>query len=184
MTNIDKLFSGCQELLALDLSNLNLKNIENSNNVFTDVKQLSYINAYNVSNLNKANFDAISSLNLIVCQSDMILKSENFKYICYDFNLEQKKCHSNNYITVKYMSDANYQSGFKNGVSSYLGPFERKGINYIIKGKSIFKDDEPLLIDGDKSIEIHFYPNISTLENFFCGESEIISVDLSHFDFF
>ena len=114
ITNIDKLFSGCQELLALDLSNLNLKNIESSNDVFKDIQKLSYINTHNISNINNANLDAILKLNLIVCQRDTILESDNFKYICCDFNLEQKMCHSNNYITVKYIPNSNYSFGFKN----------------------------------------------------------------------
>ena len=47
ITNIDKIFSGCQELLALDISNFNFEKIENSNDVFNGI-------------INESNFNSMS----------------------------------------------------------------------------------------------------------------------------
>ena len=116
----------------------------------------------------------------------MILNSSNIKNICCEFDLDLGICNSNNYIIAKYNSTVTYDSGFKNVIplESSLPPTGRKGINYIIKGGSIFSGDESLTIKENETIEIHFYPNITTLQGFFFEENSqsIISVDLSHFD--
>ena len=185
LINIDNIFLGCKKLLALDISNFNFEKIENSINIFNGLENLRYINIYNTKNLNKINLSELIDLNLTVCQNDIIINSTNAKYICCDFNLELKMCHSNNYITVKYRDKTIYLDGFSNVINSIYGyKYYRYGINYIISGNSIFRNDEELTIDANKSIEIHFYPNITSLEDFFletnCGA--ILSVDLSHFD--
>ena len=48
----------------------------------------------------------------------------------------------------------------------------------------MFAGDEPLLIYENETIEIHFYPNTSSLANFFRDRyaDSLINVDLSHFD--
>jgi len=61
---------------------------------------------------------------------------------------------------------------------------ERKGVNYIIKGNSLFLGDDPLIIEENESIEIHIYSNITSLYAFFKDNNakSIITIDLSHFD--
>ena len=103
VTNIEKMFSECQELLALDISNFNFEKIENSNDIFNGLTNLTYINLFNSKNINNINISELMNLTLIVCQNDMFLNSTDYKYICCDFNLELKRCHSNNYIIAKYI---------------------------------------------------------------------------------
>ena len=113
----------------------------------------------------------LMNLTLIVCQSNMSLNSTNFKYACCDFNLKLKKCHSNNYIIVKYNDDIEYTSGFINVYfplnNAPIPQPGRNGISYIINGNSIYRRDERLKIAKNNSIEIHLFHNITTLENFF-----------------
>ena len=183
VTNIDNLFSDCQELLALDISNFNSKNIKTSSAVFNNNKKLKYIKLYNITNLNNVDIKELINKNLVVCQNNMILQSENLKYICCDFNLELERCHSNNYIRAKYGSNVTFTYGFKYFTNSGKEHLGKKGVNYIIEGNSIFRGDEPLLIYENETIEIHFYPNTTSLYGFFSdGPEPLISADLSHFD--
>ena len=131
------------------------------------------------------------NLTLIVCQNDMFLNSTDYKYICCDFNLELKRCHSNNYIIAKYNGTVEYTYGFKNVSFSLELPLQlgqlgasRDGINYIIYENDIYTTDEKLIIGENGTIEMHFYDNITTLELLFVDQyaKEIISVDLSHFN--
>ena len=184
---IDNIFSGCQNLLAVDMSNFNLENIKSSEDTFKGTENLKYINFYNIANyianLSNIDLNGIKELNLIIFQSEKILEFDNFKNIFCEFNLELEMCHSNNYITVKYNERSVYDNGYKNDVSKFLEP-ERSGVNYIIKGNSLFLGDEPFTIEVNESIEIHFYPNITSLNSFFGDHNEesVISIDLSHFD--
>ena len=184
VTNINNLFSDCQELLALNLSNFNSKNIKTSNALFNNSKKLKYIELYNITNLNNGVINKLINQSLLVCQSNMILQSKNHKYICCDFNLELELCHSNNYITAKYGSNINYRYGFKHLFDHNKEHIGRKGVNYIIKGNTMFLGNEPILIKENETIEIHLYPNTSSLSYFFYDQyvEPLISVDLSHFD--
>ena len=92
---------------------------------------------------------------------------------------------SNNYIIIKYSNTMDTQV-YENGFSIDEIP-SRKGVNYIIKGNSRYKSDEPLTIEPNDSIEIQFYDDITSLENFFDSLEDyictnIISIDLSHFN--
>ena len=92
---------------------------------------------------------------------------------------------SNNYIIIKYSNTMDTQV-YENGFSIDEIP-SRKGVNYIIKGNSRYKSDEPLTIEPNDSIEIQFYDDITSLENFFDSLvdyicTNIISIDLSHFN--
>ena len=68
VTNIDKLFSGCQELLALDLSNFISENIESSNDTFNNIKKLKFINLSYIPGLNNINTSELSNLNLTIAK--------------------------------------------------------------------------------------------------------------------
>ena len=187
VNNIDNIFSGCQNLLAVDMSNFNLENIKSSKDTFKDTENLKYISfngvANYIANLSNIDLNGIKELNLTICQTEKILEFDNFKNICCEFNLELEMCHSNNYITVKYKESSVYDNGYKNEPGIFLNP-ERSGVNYIIKGNSLFSGDEPLTIEVNESIEIHFYPNITSLNAFFMDQKvqSVISINLSHFD--
>ena len=116
---MNSIFSGCQQLVALDMSNANLENIEEAEVMFNNIANLKYINLNNTKINNeiksRLNENELNELNLIVCQSEEILSynNEKYKYICCDYNFEKKKCQSNNYIIAKYKAQTKYDSGYK-----------------------------------------------------------------------
>ena len=91
----------------------------------------------------------------------------------------------NNYIIIKFRDDMDpieYENGFC--IDSIPS---RKGVNYIIQEEYTYEFNESLIIKPNDTIEIHFYNNIKSLDNFFNGDEDIycryiIYVDLSHFD--
>ena len=179
VTKMDSMFSGCTGLMALDMSNINLENIESSENMFNNIAKLNFINLTNIQNIDKINMDAIKNLKLLVCPNNKVLSSENFIYFCCRFNLEQKKCRTNNSIIVKYNKETNYKNGFQND--------QRRGIHYIINNDLIFNSTDPLIIKENNSIEIHYLNRISSLSSYFDKRYDnnvlnIISVDFSHFN--
>ena len=183
---MDSMFEGCTSLEYLDISNFN-PNIDNSDNLksmFNGLNNIKYINIYNVENEKLKEEIANTNLNiksdLVICQSKNILDNDNAIYECCDFTKSPLQCDSNDYIIVKYKDAVNYTSGFviDNCPS-------RNQISYIINHDWLFKITEPLLIEANSSIEIHFSDNIKSLENFFNGEFDknsqsIIYIDLSH----
>ena len=116
---MNSIFSGCQKLVALDMSNVNLENIEEAEAMFNNIANLKYINLNNTKINNeiksKLNESELIELNLIVCQNEEILSntSKKYKFICCDYNFEKKKCQSNNYIIAKYKAQTKYDSGYK-----------------------------------------------------------------------
>jgi len=185
VNNMNSIFSGCKELVFLEMSNLNLKNIEKAEDMFNNIANLKYIILNNTKINNefksKLNYSELSELNLIVCQSEEILfyTYENYKFICCDYNIERKKCQSNNYIIAKYKTQTNYNNGFLNEY--------RKGINFINNGKSTLGPNDSFIIEENIEIEIHFTEPIKSLFNFFYKNYDqyainITSIDLSHFN--
>ena len=168
-----------------------MKKIENSDSAFNNLKNLRYINLYGVQNLNIEYMSGLINKTLIVCQDNDYLIYNNSKSICCDFNLELEKCYSNNYIKVTYIQNNGYTpyfQGFKKASnpkgSGYVDSPARDGINFILMGDSIYTKDEPLKIDQDNIIELHFHNDITTLEKLFYDDycKRIDSIDLSHFD--
>ena len=90
--------------------------------------------------------------------------------------LEKKE----NFIKVKYKSEAVYKNGFGNNY--------REGIDHIKKENGIFLVNDALSIAGNEIIEIHFSEPIKSLSNFFkfdggdANSKKIISVDFTNFD--
>lgn len=143
VTNMNSIFSGCNGLVALYLSNLNLDRIETATNMFQNTENLKYIklnvisnNVTNTETMVKILNDELNNRNLIVCQNKNLLANSNFKYCCCDFNIEKEKCLTNNYIKIKYNTDGNYENGFGNDI--------RRNISFIYKENSFFLADENL----------------------------------------
>jgi len=91
----------------------------------------------------------------------------------------------NNYIIIKFRDDMD-PIEYENGFDSDSIP-SRKGVNYLIQEEYRYEFNESLIIRPNDTIEIHFYNNIKSLDNFFNGNKDnycrsIIYVDLSHFD--
>ena len=126
----------------------------------------------------KTKFD--SNDKLIVCQNELII--DNVINECCDITKSPLKCDSNNYITIKYNDNVNYDIGF-----SIDNCASRNEISHIFFQNSIFKKTEELIILANSTLEIHFNSPVTSMEDFFNGEKDqnsqhIISIDLSHFN--
>ena len=181
--DMESIFGGCTSLEYLDISNFNPDQLESNDYMFDGMNNIKYINIYNIQNgkLKQAINSNFNTKNeLVICQSENILNNINAIYACCDFTKSPLKCDSNNYMIVKYNDTVNYTYGFINGNCP-----SRNQISYIINKDFLLKITEPLLIEANNTIEIHFSENITSLENFFNGKFDeysqsIINVDLYH----
>ena len=174
ITNMNKIFFGCKELVALDISNFHFDKVKSFENMFYNDINLKYINIYNAinnENLSSINVDELNNQNILVCQKINILNNENFRNLCCDFNIELKKCQSTNYMTIRYGRPP-----------SNLFWKNKDNIHFIIKGNETFLINQNLTVEENSIIEIHFSSSITSLDKFFENEINVISVDLSHFD--
>ena len=183
VTYMQSIFEGCTSLEYLDISNFKPAQLKMYANMFNGMNNIKYINIYNIQNeeLKKEINSTFNTKNeLVICQSENILNNINAIYACCDFTKSPLKCDSNNYMIVKYKDTVNYTFGFINDNCT-----SRNQISYIINKDLLFNITEPLLIEANNTIEIHFSENITSLENFFNGKFDeysqsIINVDLSH----
>ena len=189
VTNVSKMLIGCNSLKALYIPGLDLSKVNNANNLFIDdgsgSMQLKYFyvigSTFSESILNEIK----SSLNeIIVCQDNNQVSSEgnkDFKYIekCCNFNSEKGKCVTSNYITIHYPNNDTNGQGYQFSIPENY----KNLIEFINKGDSILtKNYTNININqNDFQIEIHFSSNITTLEEFFSGMKDIISVDFNNF---
>ena len=212
VTDMSSMFYSCEKLVSLDLStfdissvkdlsymfysdysleyldisnfNLDLDILEDDDSMFSEIEEsIKYISIYNIkSEYMKGKIsDLLKEKDYcFICQSENIITNNKFIYTCCDFRKNLLQCDNNNYIEVKYKDAKNYSSGFSNE-----NILSRNKISYIINQKSLLGIKEPLSIEANNSIEIHFSNEIENLENFFNGEFDdnsksIIYADLSH----
>ena len=192
--NTNSMFYGCQSLILIDISNLNLEQVLEAELMFYDLPSLEYLS------LNEGNYSSpikeqlIEGLsnkdNLIICSQNKT--DENFVYRCCNYNLESHSCEkATNYMIVYYESDFTYTNGFKKGSESGDNAIDntdyefREGIEFLIYDNNTIMPNETLIIKDCYKLEIHFSYPITNLISFFDkrkDSSEIISIDLSHFD--
>ena len=204
--NMSKLFSGCNSLKSLNLSNvitsntkdlsymfdnctslklLDISNFNFTNNDVTDmfrnINNLKYVDLSNVTDDGK--YISQSHLNeideLFVCQKKNIIPNPNVYNICCDYNIELDKCDGDNYIIIYFAQDVNYKNGFKNEL--------RNNIGFINYENSTYLDDKELNIKANSKVEIHFNTPINNLESFFYPSLDdnmnyVKSIDFSNFD--
>ena len=183
VTYMQSIFDGCTSLEYLDISNFKPAKLDKYANMFNGMNNIKYINIHNIQNeqfKTEINSNFNTKNELVICQSENILNNINAIYACCDFTKSPLKCDSNNYMIVKYKDTVNYTSGFINDNCP-----SRNQISYIINKDFLFNITEPLLIEANNTIEIHFSENITSLENFFNGKFDeysqsIINVDLYH----
>ena len=181
VTSMNNMFDGCEKLVCLDILNFNLTKVKENEEMFNGASNLKYINLYNVQDsekiLSKTNLQNLDDL--IVCQKENILSNKDNK-CCY-YNITSSECKSNNYITVHYGESVEYSNGFENAF--------RKGISHIVNVDYEFplKGSDEFKIKSGCKIKIYFDSPITDLESFFDinydkNVEKIVSIDLSHFD--
>ena len=183
--NMESMFSYCNSLQLLDLSRFNLEALENEEPMFKNTNNLTYINLYYTQDskgyitksINNEN-SGINISNLIVCQKENII--ENVDNKCCYYNIENKECQNNNYITIFFGDKALYDTGFENDF--------REGIDFIINGeehnKKLSGKDKIHLHRGSK-LEIYFSNDSLSFKNYFSAAKDgnmknLISVYLSN----
>ena len=183
--NMESMFSYCNSLQLLDLSRFNLEALENEEPMFKNTNNLTYINLYYIQDskgyitksINNEN-SGINISNLIVCQKENII--ENVDNKCCYYNIENKECQNNNYITIFFGDKALYDTGFENDF--------REGIDFIINGeehnKKLSGKDKMHLHRGSK-LEIYFSNDSLSFKNYFSAAKDgnmknLISVYLSN----
>ena len=183
--NMESMFSYCNSLQLLDLSRFNLEALENEEPMFKNTNNLTYINLYYIQDskgyitksINNEN-SGINISNLIVCQKENII--ENVDNKCCYYNIENKECQNNNYITIFFGDKALYDTGFENDF--------REGIDFIINGeehnKKLSGKDKIHLHRGSK-LEIYFSNDSLSFKNYFSAAKDgnmknLISVYLSN----
>ena len=183
------LFYYCSSLIALEIPNFFMEYLVKSEDVFTNVNKLRYINLENVK-YNENNEETCDSngnnlpLNysgkpIIVCQKYNCITHTNIYEICCRFNVETEMCESDNYIVLYFNKDCNYENGFKKDY--------RNGINFVNYNNETITDSVALNISAGTKLEIHFKSNNTDMENFFSQEADenmigIVSIDLSNFN--
>ena len=171
VTNLDFLFYGCKSLKAIDLLGNNFDKVESIISMFEGLNNLSRLNI-NFGALNMAVFyNTIMSLLPIVgggiCPSS-----------CCEIDLETGECiievNSNysSYITVTYGRD-----------SENLDFIDRNTyISHLRIGETLKSVKKGLEIKNGTKIDIFFSSAISSINELFYGNEDIISVDFSNFD--
>ena len=180
---ITSLFNGCTSLKKIDISGLDFSSAQKTNDVFSNLESLKYINIMDIDASIDIKNDLKNNLNekndLKVCQNSNILESDKITNICCNYNAENERCESINYIIVYYGEDIKYESKFGNDY--------RHEIRYIISGDSLYTKDESFEISKGSKIEISLSSSITSLEKFFDKNYDnnaqyIESIDLSNFD--
>ena len=204
--SMNNTFSGCSELIALDMSNMDLENLNSTDNIFESFENLKYI-YINLKNtiLNNNTIITFSGelknkTKLIPCHNNADLEVPS---VCCDFDIELGRCQqTNNYIVLVLTYPLQYLMSLPNGISpGYENGFmnnkdERKSISFVNYKNSTYRYDSPLYFDPTDyqeenevlivEIEIHFFKPITNLSYFFSSNElnsePIYSIDFSHFD--
>ena len=181
VTTMKNMFNNCDSLKILDISNLIIDENCDTENMFLNLPNLIYISLINVTIQKGQVFSVFDNkTNLMVCQSnDNYIQTSN--RFCCDINNNHILCKTDNYIKVKFKRETNYPNGF---ISYY---YFRRGINFTNLRNSTIIDGEPLNIEKDEILELHFIKPINSFEYFFYSGQDsntknIISIDFSHFD--
>ena len=190
------MFYGCRSLILIDMSKLNLEKVKEAEFMFYDLPALEYLD------LNESKYSdpikeqltsALSNKDKLIVYSEKKIEG-NFEYLCCNYSLESHGCEKGpNYMIVYYGSDHIYSKGYKiddeEEYDKFGGPDfgeYREGIKYLIYDNVKITSNQSFMIKAGSQLEIHFSYPIQNLNSFFDHEldnSEITSVDLSHFDY-
>ena len=192
LNNMNYSFSGCSELIALNLSNINFEKLNSAYDLFKSVTNLKYF-VFKNTNLNEKSFGLLftdelnNNPNLIPCHNNEYLQNL-VPSICCVFDIELGRCQrTNNYITVTYSYDLlsmnegfEYLDGFANNNT------QRESISFINYKNLTYRVNSLLTLDvtkeeEDQILELHFLEPITNLSNFFSwyniwGEEEEIDI--------
>ena len=175
--SLSGMFENCEKLKILDISGLDMEK-SFSSQVFNQLKGLKYINIKGTK-LKSQFINEINGLgnDLTICQDRPILVKKGYKYSCYIYENGEKIDKASNSIIVYFTEGDNKEFLFN---QDYID-----AIDYVISGDSSFTENSlmsPIIVDSEMNIFFKS-PYPTSLDNFFEGKENIISVDLSNCDF-
>ena len=182
ITDMSNMFAGLNHLKILDLSFLDLSEVNKATNIFKNTT-LKYINLKNVS-ISKIFSDQITNTFdiLFVCQNTQLISKNLYKYCC-EYDPNKNKCNDLDlsYMTIYYNKTIQYNKAFNANAKSN----NRNNIDYILTppDQQIKPGDKFTLGEGN-FIEVYFSSPLTNLESFFDIEYDelsayIVSIDLS-----
>ena len=174
-------FAECGNLKVLDLSNVNFLKVFSAQNLFTSANNLEYIVLNNslFSDIWINSLQELAKRNVFFCQPNQTtVTGPNVKSLCCNYDMNNKRCSSENYITIYYKQSCNYTNGFYNEY--------RKKVRFLNMGSTILIKEGFEITKGTK-LEITLENDIETLEHFFDSRYDenmnyVESIDFSHFD--
>ena len=186
ITSINRIFCGCNSLKNLVLKNLDMSHIEDAFSAFYNVKNIRYIDLYDIKtndifkNELLGEFGLNDTDNTIVCQNETLITNPNVEKKCFNLDI----CSNN--ILIYYKNESNYNISFIFGTGEEEIE-SRKSIKYIYINDDIYEANSSLYIKENSYAKLCFEKPISSLKNFFNKDKDskvenIISIDLSHFD--
>ena len=188
VTDISSLLKGCTSLKAINMTNFDFKNIEQSSSLFSDANNLKYIILNDIKNYDENKMNLAQELNvietLIVCQKDEIIKNENYKYKCCNYNIKKEYCEYENSIVIKFSAETEYPNGFSYETFGNINGYRNDNNFTIYLNDKKYEANEQLVIPKDSIIVLQFESNVKSLKFFFYRDYDenvenIISVDIS-----
>ena len=179
--DMSNLFDGCSSLKALYLRNFIISSGTKTTDILKGVNKLSYLEILGLNDVNnviKKNLPT-EIQSLIVCKDENLdFASENFKYICCDYDISRDRCRSTNYISIQYENSIKITK---------FGNNNRRELLFLMLKDQIYDLIGTFTVDETEKLELHFTHAIGSLENFFSNDldttsSNIKSVDFSNFD--
>ena len=152
LTNINRMFCGCASLEYINLNGLDFSKVEDASYMFYNVKNLKFINIYDVNHndifLNAINnISELNNNNIVVCQKENLIINSNFNK--FDYNIEINEYECQNYISVYYKEETDYETGFLvNGIDS------RNDILFIINENNLYYTNEKLNINYHSPLKL------------------------------
>ena len=167
VTDMSNLFNGCSSLKALYLPNFKISSETTTTDMFKDVNELSYLDIRNLKD-EKSGLSSMKEKNLIVCKDNYLdFTSDNWKYICCDYNTNIDNCESSNYISVQYESSIEIKK---------FGNNHRNELLFLMIKNQIYDLIETFTVEENEKLELHFTHAIGSLENFFDNEADTTTI--------
>ena len=165
-------FSGCNNLRIIDLSGSDISKFFDADDFGNFGDKISYINLQGTDYYFYSNpiEDALkqNSVNIVCGASD--IGNDNTIHTCCNFNVEEDKCQSSNYMKIYY-----------NGDSFNIENEKLPSQCFAMSGDFIEMCNEYFEQSDNNIVEIYLNSKLKSFTKFFEGK-KITSVDLSHFD--
>ena len=142
VSDMHDMFNGCSQLKLIDLYNTKMDKIITVHNIFKNNDNLKYINLLKVkdSYINITESVINRKDDLIICQNDNIIINADATYKCCYYNTENDICESEHYMILFYQNETLYKSGF----SPITNKEFRNNIKFLVINRNKIERNETL----------------------------------------